>query len=71
MLEAPNAWLWASIRLVLAAVGVGSLGLVLAIRSARPAHAGVARGCALAGAMAFAFQTAVLDAIIWPAYFPF
>jgi hypothetical protein len=71
MLEAPDAWLWAAIRLVLAAVGVGSLGLVLAIRSARPAHAGAARGLALAGALAFTFQTAVLDALVWPAFFPF
>jgi len=71
MLEAPSVALWWTIRLVLAAVGVGSLGLALAIRSARPAHAGVARGLALVGALAFSFQTAVLDAIVWPAFFPY
>ena len=29
-----------------------------------------ARELALAGALAFCLQTAVLDAIVWPAYFP-
>jgi hypothetical protein len=71
MLEAPNAWLWGAIRLVLAAVGVGSLGLVLALRSAGPTDPTFARGLALAGALAFSFQTAVLDALVWPAFFPF
>jgi hypothetical protein len=70
MLEAPSVALWASIRGVLALVGIGSLGLVAAIASARPSDAPLARGIALAGALAFAFQTAVLDALVWPAWFP-
>jgi len=70
MLEAPSGALWAAIRTVLALVGLGSLGLVAAIASARPAPARVARGVALAGALAFSFQTAVLDALVWPTYFP-
>ena len=70
MLEAPGAALWWMIRLVLAAVGVGSLGLLLAIHSVKPARATIARRVALAGALAFVFQTAVLDAIVWPAFFP-
>ena len=70
MLEAPGAALWWVIRLVLAAVGVGSLGLLLAIRSVKPARGTIARRIALAGALAFVFQTAVLDAIVWPAFFP-
>jgi hypothetical protein len=36
----------------------------------KPARGRLARGVALAGALAFVFQTAVLDAIVWPAYFP-
>ena len=71
MLEAPGAALWWVIRLVLASVGVGSLGLLLAIYSVKPARATIARGVALAGALAFVFQTAVLDAIVWPAFFPY
>jgi hypothetical protein len=70
MLEAPSGALWLAIRGVLALVGVGSLGLVAALASARPPDARAARAVALAGAGAFSFQTAVLDAWVWPAYFP-
>ena len=70
MLEAPSGALWLAIRGVLALVGAGSLGLVLALVRARPAGASVARGVALAGALAFSLQTALLDALVWPAYFP-
>ena len=71
MLEAPGAALWWAIRLVLAAVGVGSLGLLLAIHTVKPVRSRIARPVALAGALAFVFQTAVLDAIVWPAFFPY
>ena len=70
MLEAPSAALWAAIRTVLALVAVGSLGLVGALAVAGPARAPAARALALAGALAFSFQTALLDALVWPAYFP-
>lgn len=70
MLDAPSAALWIAIRTVLALVGIGSLGLVAAVATAGPASAPVARTVAVLGAVAFAFQTAVLDAIVWPAYFP-
>jgi hypothetical protein len=70
MIESPGPLLWAAIRGVLALVGVGSLALVAAVSSARPADAPLARGAAVAGALAFAFQTAVLDALVWPAFFP-
>jgi hypothetical protein len=70
MIASPSAGLWLAIRCVLATVGVGSLGLVAAIASARPSESRVARAVALAGAAAFAFQTAALDAVVWPAWFP-
>jgi hypothetical protein len=70
MLDAPSGALWAAIRATLALVGIGSLGLVAAIARAEPARAPVARGVAVAGALAFSLQTAVLDALVWPAYFP-
>jgi hypothetical protein len=70
MLEAPDDGLWRLIRVVLALVAAGSLGLVAAIASARPREARLARRVALAGALLFAFQTAVLDALVWPAFFP-
>jgi len=70
MLESPGAWLFAAIRLVLAIVGLGAIGLVVAIATAAPSEARLARAVAVAGALAFAFQTAVLDALVWTAYFP-
>jgi hypothetical protein len=71
MLASPGTGLWLAIRLALAAVGIGSLGLLAAIATVRPVSAPVARGVALVGITAFSFQTAVMDALIWPAYFPF
>lgn len=70
MLESPSDARWLAVRAVLALVAVGSLGLVAALALARPAPARVARAVALAGALAFSFQTALLDALVWPAYFP-
>jgi hypothetical protein len=70
MLESPSGALWWTIRGVLAAVGVGSVGLLAALASARPRQAVGARWLALAGAVAFCFQTAALDALVWPAFFP-
>jgi hypothetical protein len=70
MLEAPSAGLWLAIRGVLALVGVGSLGLMLAIASATPHHGPGARRLALVGSAFFSLQTALLDALVWPAYFP-
>jgi hypothetical protein len=70
MLEAPSAALWLAIRSVLALVGLGSLGLLAAVASAAPHDAPRARRLALAGCAFFSLQTAVLDALVWPAYFP-
>ena len=70
MLGAPSRALWLAIRFVLALVGIGSLGLVAAVASAQPSEARLARSVAVAGGLAFSFQTAVLDALVWPTYFP-
>jgi hypothetical protein len=70
MLEAPSAGLWLAIRVTLALVGLGSLGLMAAIASALPRGGHGARRIALVGTLFFALQTALLDALIWPAYFP-
>jgi len=70
MLESPGRALWVVIRVTLGLVGLGSLGLVAAIASASPHSAPGSRRLALAGALAFSFQTALLDALVWPAYFP-
>ena len=64
----PSAWLWAVVRLDLALVGFGSLGLLVSLLTL---GSPVPRGRALAviGLLPFCLQTAVLDALVWPAFF--
>jgi hypothetical protein len=71
MLGAPSTPLWLAVRGVLALVGIGALGVLGAIAVARPRGPRLAWLAALIGAAAFVLQTAVLDAVVWPAYFPF
>lgn len=60
--------LWA-VRLVLVAVGFASLGLLVALLNADPRQPPWAYGLAVIGCVAFCVQTAVLDMIVWSAYF--
>ena len=70
MLVAPDPQLWLWIRVVLALVGIGATGiLLLAFRFAR-AQGGAANLAAAIGAIPFFVQTAILDAIVWPAFYP-
>ena len=71
MLENPNPWLWFAIRLILFLVAVGSLGLLIAIWLLKPEPSTLAYKLALVGVCFFCLQTVVLDALIWPVYFPF
>jgi hypothetical protein len=70
MIESPSAGLWWAIRLVLFAVAAGSLGLLAALLALRPRQPGASYWLGVAGAVAFANQTALLDALVWPVYFP-
>ncbi|MBN1137540.1 MAG: hypothetical protein JXM73_13210 [Anaerolineae bacterium] len=70
MVQQPGSLLWLGIRLVLALVGFGALALLSALLSLRPRQRGVAYWLAVAGAVAFCIQTAVLDLFVWTAYFP-
>jgi hypothetical protein len=70
MVEAPSPILWAAVRGALALVAAGSLGLLAALAFVRPRPRPALLALALAGAAAFCFQTAVLDALVWPAFFP-
>lgn len=70
MLEAPTDSLWLATRSVLAIVGIASVLLVAGLSSVRPREPRAAWYFAIAGAAAFAVQTALLDAIVWPSYFP-
>ena len=70
MLEAPSAGLWLAIRLTLAVVGIGSVGLLVGLVVVRPHPPSLAHKLAVVGSLAFCVQTAVLDALVWPAFFP-
>jgi hypothetical protein len=70
MIQDPGAGLWFAIRLTLALVGIGSLLMVTALLWLKPNSPKVAHRLAIAGSIAFTFQTAILDALVWPAYFP-
>jgi hypothetical protein len=71
MLEAPGAALWWTIRAVLAVVGAASLAVLAALLALEPKGSRFAYGLAVAGCVFFCIQTALLDAIVWPAFFPF
>jgi hypothetical protein len=70
MLESPSGGLWWAIRLSLVVVGIGSLGLLAGLVAVRPRSPSLAHKLAVAGGLAFSCQTALLDALVWPAYFP-
>lgn len=70
LLDHPGAGLWWAVRGVLYAVALGSLGLVAAVATLRPAPPPGQRALALGGAIGFSVQTVLLDALVWPALFP-
>ncbi|HXY74582.1 MAG TPA: hypothetical protein VEH58_04595 [Dehalococcoidales bacterium] len=65
----PGTGLWVGIRLVLAVVGLASIGLFLALLTMQGKVLGVAYGLAIGGSAYFAFHTAILDAVVWAALF--
>jgi hypothetical protein len=65
----PSTGLWVGIRLVLATVGLASIGLFVALLTLQGKVPGVAYWLAVIGSAYFAFHTAILDAIIWAALF--
>ena len=70
MLEAPGNLLWVAIRIVLFAVALGSAGILAALLLSRPRPTGVHFALAVVGGVAFCIQTVLLDAFVWPAFFP-
>jgi hypothetical protein len=69
-LAAPSAVLWVVIRIVLAIVGLATLALLVALLGTKPKGHRWARGLAVAGSILFLIQTGLLDALVWPAFFP-
>jgi len=70
MVQQPSGTLWLLIRLVLALVGLASVGLLLALVALRPRQPTRAYWLAVAGSVAFCLQTAVLDFFVWTSLFP-
>jgi hypothetical protein len=70
ILERPSRRLWWAIRVTLAIVGLGSLGLLATLLALEQREPAVYYWLAIAGTVFFCIQTAVLDALIWPVYFP-
>lgn len=69
MLENPGTGLWVAIRLTLAAVGLASLALLIALLALNTREPGAYYWLAVAGTAALCLQTTVLDMLVWPAYF--
>ncbi len=70
LVQTPGPWLWAAVRLVLALVAIGSLGLFYGVYRLARREGGGLSWAAVAGAIFFCIQTVVLDALVWPAFFP-
>lgn len=65
----PNKILWLGIRLVLVVVGISSCALVWALLTLQTREPNLHYWLAVAGSAYFAFHTAFLDMILWPALF--
>lgn len=70
MLRQPGDLLWWAIRGILALVGLSSVGLTAALLALKPREPRRAYWLAVAGSVPFALQTVILDALLWPAFFP-
>ena len=66
----PTVFLWVSVRSVLALVALASLALLWALFRLNVKEPALSYRLAVAGCLLFCAQTVVLDALIWPAYFP-
>lgn len=66
----PSVALWWAVRSVLFLVGSGAIAQVVALSVLRPNQPTWWWGISIAGAALFAAHTAILDALVWPAYFP-
>jgi hypothetical protein len=68
-LEGPSlGFVWA-VRIVLAMVGLASVGLLFALLKVEPRLPRWAHRMAVAGCVGFCLQTAILDATVWVAFF--
>jgi hypothetical protein len=67
--ESGGEGLWIAIRVALSLVGLGSVSLLAMVAGIQPREHPVHWGFSVAGAVAFLFQTGVLDALLWTGRF--
>lgn len=65
-----NMALWYLVRIDLVLVALGSIGLLIGALTIQPAPNRVLQVVAVVGAVAFCVQTALLDALLWPHWYP-
>lgn len=65
----PTGLTWFLIKFVLWIVGIGAIALLTAMLNFEPQNPGWAYFVSVIGAMLIAFQTLVMDAIIWVRFF--
>ena len=70
MVESPSTLLWWLIKVDLATVALGSAGLLATLCFLDAEKRAGGHALAVLGLLAFCLQTVVLDAIVWPLYFP-
>jgi hypothetical protein len=70
MLKAPSPLTWFAVRSVLILVGIGTVGLLSVATAAAMRDGGVLAWSAVVGGAFLCLQTAILDAAVWPVYFP-
>jgi hypothetical protein len=69
MIEHPSSLLWLGIRFDLLLVGIGAIGILLSLLRMDSGGSRF-RTAAIVGAVPFVLQTAVLDALVWPVFYP-
>lgn len=70
MLESPSPLVWLAIRAALGVVAVASLGLLFVFLKIEQREPAAWYRLSIAGLALFCWQTVVLDALVWPYYFP-
>ena len=69
MIANPGTGIWIGVRTILVVVGLSSCALVWVLLSLQTREPTIPYWLAVAGSAYFAFHTAVLDMLLWPALF--
>ena len=70
MMKVPSDGTWFAIRSVLTMTGIASVTLLVSLFASNAERGDWLFWAAVAGLTTFIIQTAILDAVIWPRYFP-